>query len=149
MEDRRTDEDDDPGFDLLSGMVIVYTAMLGATILGQGLGIALDSLLGIGTIGVPIGCSVALDSLAGARIGAAKSGGSLTPRQAARIAFTYSGGLLVVSLLILAWMDVARTAAGRPSAWTPGRLALALGVFAVAAVARCGLMVALAPRSRP
>jgi hypothetical protein len=145
--DDRSDEDED--LDLLSGMVVVYAAMLGATIAGQVAGIGLSSLLGIGSIGVPVGCSVAFEAAAGARLGAAKSGGSLTPRQAWRISATYSGGLLAISVPLVIWMDAAHSASGAPSTWTPLRYGLALLVFAAATLARWGLMVLIAPRPRP
>jgi hypothetical protein len=144
MEERRSDDDE---LDVLAGLVPVYLAMLGATIGGQLLGIGLCSLLGVGSIGLPIGCSVTLEAVVGARLGAAKSGGTLTPRQAARIGFTYSGALLAVSVFLLVWMEMARTSGGGAPSWTAGRAALALVLFAAATLARWGLMVALAPRA--
>jgi hypothetical protein len=148
MVEHREPRSDDDEIELLPGMAVAYAAMFGATVAGQVLGIALDAVLGLGSIGVPLGASVALEALAGARVGAAKSGGSLTPKHALRIAVTYSAGLAFFTVPLLAWMEVAHTAGGAASSWTPSRVALGVALFAVATLARWGLMVALSPRAR-
>jgi hypothetical protein len=144
---------DDPGFDdgeiqVLSGLAVVYAAMLAATIVGQLVGITVDALLGLGSVGVPLGCSVALEAAVGARLGASRSGGALTPRQAGRICLTYSAGLLGISVPLLVWIEAAHTADGAARSWTFSRFALALALFAFATLARWGLMVVLSPRRR-
>lgn len=140
--------EDEGEIQLLSGLAPVYAAMLGATIAGQLVGIAIDALLGLRSVGIPLGCSVALEAVVGARLGAAKSGGALTPRQVRRICMTYSAGLLGLSVPMLAWIEVAHTAGGAPQAWTLPRVGLALGLFVFATLARWGLMLALSPRRK-
>ncbi len=140
--------EDEGEIQLLSGLAPVYAAMLGATVAGQLLGIGIDALLGLRSIGVPLGCSVALEAVVGARMGAARSGGALTPAQARRICMTYSAGLLGISVPMLAWIEVAHTASGAAQAWTLPRLLLALGLFAFATVARWALMVILSRRRK-
>jgi hypothetical protein len=146
MEDSHDSQQQDEDLDLLSGFVVVYAAMLAATIAGQLLGIGLDSLLGSGSIGIPVGLSVALEAVAGARLGAARSGGALTPRQAARISVTYSGALLAISVPLVVWMEAAHTANGGGRAWTPTAFGVAIALLAVATVVRWGLMVVLSRR---
>ncbi len=151
MEDRRTDDDgDEEEMDLLGGMIPVYVAMLAATIGGQIAGILLCTATGVatGSIAVPFACSTALEAAVGARLGAARSGGALTPRQAWRIGATYSVGLLAVTVPMLVWMDAAHKLGGAGSSWTAGRVALAAALFVVGTLARWGLMVLIGPRRR-
>lgn len=140
--------EDEGEIQLLSGLAPVYAAMLGATVAGQLLGIGIDALLGLGSIGVPLGCSVALEAVVGARMGAARSGGALTPAQARRICLKYSAGLLAISVPMLVWIEVAHAARGSAAAWTFPRVSLALGLFVFATLARWALMVVLSPRPR-
>ena len=148
MNDRPSRDGEEPEeTDLLSATVVLYAAMLGATIAGQVAGIALGSVLGIHSVGLPLGCSVVLESAAGALLGARKYGRPLTPAQAARISLTYSAGLLVFSIPLLGWMDASRTGSGEASTWTPAKVAAGLALFAVATLARWGLMVLLSRRS--
>jgi hypothetical protein len=149
MADPRSHGGDDPDeVDLLSPTVVLYAAMLGATIAGLIAGIAIDSVIGSRTLGVPLGCAVVFESAAGARLGAAKYRGLLTPRQAAQISLTYSAGLLVFSVPLLGWMEASRTGAGEASTWTPAKVAAGLAVFAAATLARGGLMAAFSRRPR-
>jgi hypothetical protein len=134
--------------DLLSATVVLYAAMLGATIAGQIAGVVIDSVLGTRSIGGPLGCSVLLESVAAVRLGAAKYGAPLTPRQAGRVSLTYSAGLLAISLPLLGWTELARTASGSGSTWTPGKIAAGIALFAVATVARWGLMALFSRRPR-
>lgn len=134
--------------DLLSPTVVVYAAMLGATIAGLVLGIGVGSVLGVHSVGVPLGCSVVLESAAGARLGAAKYGAPLTPRQAGRISLTYSAGLLALSIPLLGWTEASRTGAGEASTWTLAKVVAGLALFATATLARWGLMVLLSRRAR-
>jgi hypothetical protein len=143
------DDGDDEDIDLLAGRVVVYAAMLGGTIAGQLGGIAVGALLGWSSIGLPLGISVALEALAGARVGARRSGGSLTARQAGQISLKYSLGLLAISVPMVGWMAAAHRVEGRASFWTPATLAIAIALLAVATLARWGLMIVLArPRRR-
>jgi hypothetical protein len=145
MQDSRRDDDDT---DLLAGNVVVYAAMLGGTIAGQLAGIGLSMALGRTSIGIPFGIGVALEALAGARV-AVKRSGRLTPREAGRLSLTYSVGLLAVSVPMVVWMDASHRAEGRATFWTPGTLAVAVVLVAIATVARWGLMVLLTrPRGR-
>ncbi len=141
MADPRPHDGDGPGeMDLLSATVVLYAAMLGATIAGQIAGIAIDSVIGAHSIGVPLGCSVVFEAASGARLGAARSGGPLTARQAGRISATYSAGLLAISVPLLGWMEASKRASGAASMWTPGKVGAALALFFVATLARWGLM---------
>ncbi|MGH7434297.1 MAG: hypothetical protein ACRENE_01320 [Polyangiaceae bacterium] len=149
MADPRPHDGDGPEeMDLLSATVVLYAAMLGATIAGQIAGIAVESLVGAHSIGVPLGCSVVLEAAAGARLGAAKNGGPLTPRQAGRISATYSAALLAISVPLLGWMEVSRRASGGASTWTAARVGAALALLVVATLARWGLMTLLGRLSR-
>jgi hypothetical protein len=145
--DSHSDEDED--VDILPRLSAVYLAMFAATIAGQVVGVVLDMLLGLGSIGVPLGCSVVLEAAVGSRLGAAKSGGSLTPRQASRICFTYSGALLAVSVPLVVWMEIAHSANGAGRSWTLPRFGMAVALFAFATLARWALMVAVARRPGP
>ena len=144
MADPRPHDGEGPEeMELLSATVVLYAAMLGATIAGQIAGIAVDSMIGAHSIGVPVGCSVVLEAVSGARLGAARSGGPLTPRQAGRISATYSAGLLAISVPLLGWMEASRRASGAASTWTAARVGAALALFALATLARWGLMTLL------
>jgi hypothetical protein len=143
------DEGEDEGeIQILSGLAPVYAAMFGATVAGQLLGIGIDALLGLGSIGVPLGCSVAFEAVVGARMGAARSGGALTPAQARRICMKYSAGLLGILVPTLVWIETVHTVNGSARVWTLPRLLLALGLFASATLARWALMVVLSRRRR-
>jgi hypothetical protein len=149
MADPRPEDGEEPDeVDLLSPTVVVYAAMLGATVAGLIGGIAVGSVLGIRSIGIPLGCAVVFASGAGARLGAAKYGAPLTPRQAGRISLTYSGALLVFSVPLLGWMEASRTGAGEAASWTPAKVVAGLALFALASLALWGLMVLLSPRPR-
>jgi hypothetical protein len=91
---------------------------------------------------------VALEAVVGARMGAARSGGALTPAQVRRICMTYSAGLLGISVPTLVWIEAAHTASGTARAWNLPRLLLALGLFAFATLARWALMLVLSRRRR-
>jgi hypothetical protein len=147
QDSRRPDEEEDDVPDPLSGQVVVYAAMLGGTIAGQIGGVLLGALLGLGSIGVPLGISVALEALAGARVGARKLG-PLTVRALGQISLKYSLGLLAISVPMVVWMAAAHRVEGQAPFWTPGALALAVVVLAVATLVRWGLMVVLAPGPR-
>jgi hypothetical protein len=90
--------------------MIVYLAMLVATIAGQLAGITADVALGHRVLWVPLGCSVVLESIVGARFGAARVGRALTPRECVRLSGWYSIGLGVLSLPLAGW-----TLASNPS----------------------------------
>jgi hypothetical protein len=137
---------EDEELDVLSGSVVVYAAMLAATIAGQLLGIGVDALLGSGSIGIPAGLSVALEAVAGARLGAARAGGALTPRQAGRLSLTYSAGLLAISIPLVVWMEAAHSANGGGPSWTLAGSGIVIAALAVATAARWGLMVVLSRR---
>jgi hypothetical protein len=116
---------------------------------GLFLGIGLDTVAGWRTVLVPLGCSVALEAVAGARVGAVKLGGPLSPRDAGRLGATYSAGLVAVSVPLVGWIEASRTTGGGGSPWTPARFVLALLLVVVGTLARWGLMILLAPRPRP
>src|SRR5258708_34932694 len=95
-------------------MVVVYAVMPGATMLGQLLGIAAASALaGRGGVALPLAASVVLEAVAGARLGARRSGGTLTVRQAWKISATYSGALVAITVPLAVWISVAARAEGR------------------------------------
>lgn len=85
----------------------VYAAMLAATLGGQFLGMAVDALaLGRRVFWVPLAFSLVLEALAGERVGAARFGHPLTPRERAKLSLTYSIGLAGVSLLLAGWLGL-------------------------------------------
>jgi hypothetical protein len=69
---------------------VMYAAMLGATLAGQLVGIAIDVLIGSRGIWIPAGCSVVLEAVAGARMGAWRATERPTLRRVARLSATYS-----------------------------------------------------------
>ncbi len=129
-------------------MVVVYAVMLGATMLGQLLGIAAASALaGRGGVALPLAASVVLEAVAGARLGARRSGGTLTVRQAWKISATYSGALVAITVPLAVWIEVAARANGGTSSGMGPVVALAF--YAVlGTLARWGLMTRFAPRPR-
>ncbi len=145
--------DDSPADDDLfapgSLPAVVYSAMLGATIAGQFLGIGIDTLLGWHTFLVPGACSVVLEAVAGARLGARAAGHPLDATRSAQLSGMYSLALIGVTVPLAIWLGASRHAlSGDTSVWTAGRIAGALAALAVATVARWALMLVFAPRVR-
>jgi hypothetical protein len=91
--------------------VAVYAAMLGATLVGQFLGMGLDSVVfGHRVVWVPLAASVVLEALVGARFGAARVGQPLSREQRARLSIYYSGILVLFSIPLVGWIDAANRA---------------------------------------
>jgi hypothetical protein len=130
--------------------VFVYAAMLGATMGGQLVGIAIDVSAGSRGLWIPAACSVVLEAVVGARVGAARIGRALTPAESAYVSAYYSLALLAISVPLAVWTCLARArevaiAGEGLNAWW----ALALpAAFGIAALGRWGLMALLAPRPR-
>jgi hypothetical protein len=126
--------------------IAVYPAMLGGTIAGHFLGVGFDVVaLGAHSVWAPLGCSVLLEALIGARYGAARVGHPLTPSQRGRLSVYYSLALVAVSVPLAGWL--AASNASRDASVvgpTPHELAVWLGIGAVGlvvyTVARYGLM---------
>jgi hypothetical protein len=141
-----TDEDDDlfaPG----SMRVVVYAAMLAATICGQLLGIGADGLLHVHTPVLPVVCSVVLEGIAGARLGARSGGYPLDRAESARLSGVYSLALVALTVPLAFWVSLSVNApADAPPLWTATRVAGALAVLTVATVARWGIMLAFTPK---
>lgn len=128
--------------------LVVYAAMLGATVIGQLLGIVIDSALTSRNLWVPCGLSVALEAVVGARYGAIRAGKALTFARSARVSVSYSSLLFAISVPLAAWVIAARPVSTAHASWTFVDVALALAVLAAATVARTAIMVVLAPRAR-
>jgi len=93
----------------------VYAAMLGGTLVGQVLGVAVDALvLGRRVLWVPLVFSVVLEAILGARVGAARAGHRLTPRERVGISLRYSAGLLFFSIPLGLWVLASSAAPGTP-----------------------------------
>jgi hypothetical protein len=130
--------------------VVLYAAMLAATLGGQLVGIAIDLSVGSRGIWIPAACSVVLESVVGARVGAAHTGRALTMAESGQVSAYYSIGLLAISVPLVIWTYLARAreaaAVGEGlNAWWVFALPAAFGI---AALGRWALMVALAPRPR-
>jgi hypothetical protein len=128
-----------------------YPAMLGGTVAGQLVGIAIDAGVGSRTLWIPLACSVVLEALVAVRFGS-RGGLPLDPRRCARVSWTYSLVLAGVSAPLLIWMAASHAAevAGGVgySFLTLPRLLGVLVVLAAATAARAGLMIALVTRRR-
>lgn len=84
--------------------ITVYGAMFGATVGGQLFGIVLDALvLGRHLVWVPLGCSVVLEALVGARFGGKRADRRLTWGEWGQVSAYYSGCLVSLSLPLAAW----------------------------------------------
>src|SRR5579863_1306298 len=128
--------------------LVVYAAMLGATVIGQLLGIVIDTALTSRNLWLPCGLSVTLEAVVGARYGAIRAGQALTWARSARVSVSYSSLLLAISVPLAAWIIAARPASGAHPSWTLVDVAFALAALAAATVARTTMMVVFAPRGR-
>ena len=100
---------------------------------------------------IPALCSVTLEALVGARLGAARARHPLAAKDAGRISVRYSLSLLAISVPLAVWTLASRASreaaagAAHPS-WT---IAAAFVAVVVAATpVRWGLMLILGPRRR-
>jgi hypothetical protein len=125
--------------------IVVYAGMLGATVAGQLLGIAVDALVDSRVLWIPAAFSVVLEAAVGARFGAARAGKALDAARSGRVSVTYSVALLALSLPLGAWI-VASRPVSVGHAWSAASAAIALAAMAVLAAVRWGLMVVFAPR---
>jgi hypothetical protein len=128
--------------------LVVYAAMLGATVVGQLAGIMIDSAFDSRSLWVPCGLSVVLEAIVGARYGAVRAGHALTLGRSARVSATYSTLLLAISVPLALWIVASRPASTAHPAWTFLDVGVALGGLAGATVARGALMAAFSPRAR-
>jgi hypothetical protein len=125
--------------------IVVYAAMLGATVAGQLLGISVDALVGSRVFWVPAAFSVVLEAAVGARFGAARAGTALDVARSGRVSAMYSVTLLALSVPLGAWIVASRpVAAGH--AWSGASAGIALVAIALLTLVRWGLMVVFAPR---
>jgi hypothetical protein len=133
-----------------SPFAFVYAAMLAATVGGQLLGIGIDAVLGTHNLAAPAACSLLLEALAGARLGARVEGGTLEVRRAAVVSATYTLSLAGLSVPLAAWFALSGnvTAPGVAFAWTPLRAVVVLLALAAGIPARWGLMVLFGRRPR-
>jgi hypothetical protein len=143
------DEAEDEWFKEASDAIVVYAAMLGATVGGQLAGILLNVALGWHQLWVPALLSVVLEALAAARGTASRRGRPLTSPESLRLSVTYSVGLFVVTGFLGVWTLLARPTGSAPVP-LPLSPALLLPVVvlaaAVATALRWGLMIAFAPK---
>jgi hypothetical protein len=128
-----------------------YPAMLGGTVAGQLLGIAVDAAVGSRSLWIPLVFSVVLEAIVGVRYGATR-GQALDARRCSRVSWTYSLLLAGISVPLVAWI-AASHAQSVPGGMgysfvTPGHLAAALVAFVAATAGRAGLMMALVTRRR-
>jgi hypothetical protein len=130
--------------------------MLGGTIVGQFVGVALDAVvLGRHAVVVPLGCSVVLEALIGARYGASRVGHPLTPRERRRLSIRYSAALAAVSLPLVVWLAAAGASGkGLPVAQAlmphdlPLLAAVTLGALVACTAVRYVLLGLFAPAPR-
>lgn len=127
---------------------VVYPAMLGGTVAGQFLGMAIDAVaVGRHVVWIPLALSVVLEALVGARFGASRVGRPLTAEERRRVTLTYSAALVGVSLPLAVWIAASKAtgegespgaalSAGAAPLW----LAAALAGAVVYTAIRYGLM---------
>jgi hypothetical protein len=121
---------------------ILYAAMLGATLLGQFVGIAIDALLGSRGFWIPAGCSVILEAITGARVGASRARQRLTARRIVRMSATYSLVLVSLCVPLAVWSSASLPLEARGHIhWTASGVALAGAILVLATVLRAGLMI--------
>ena len=84
--------------------VAVYAAMLGGTVGGQFLGMALDAAIGRRLLWLPLVFSVLLEAVVGARFGASRVGHVLTSRERVRLSLHYSLALAGLSVPLVGWL---------------------------------------------
>jgi hypothetical protein len=136
-----------------SARLVLYAAMLGATLAGQAIGIAADAAAGMRALWVPAIASVVLEAIAGARAGAARAGRPLTASECLRVSVTYSLGFVAVTLPLAVWTIASarggQAPVGAGSAWTLGDAGRFVAAAVVATLARAGLMRAFSPARRP
>jgi hypothetical protein len=129
--------------------ITVYAAMFGATVAGQLVGMGVDAfIVGRRVVWVPLGCSVVLEALVGARSGVSRISRRLTGAEWGQVSAYYSGCLAAFSLPLAVWtLAYNRRLAGAASS---REFVLALGVIlvgvAVATVVRQALMILFASR---
>ncbi len=128
--------------------IVVYAAMLGATVAGQLGGIMIASTFASRSLWLPCALSVVLEALVGARYGAARAGQRLTATRSLRVSAVYSALLLSISVPIAMWIIETRPPSSAHPRWTFADVAVALLALAVATVVRWALMVVLTPRRR-
>lgn len=132
--------------------VVLFAAMLAATIAGQFLGIGVDALaLGRKVLWVPLAISVLLEALVAARLGAARLGQEWTSALRGRLSAYYSLGLAAVTLPLAVWIAASegRSLAPAPMAThdVMQALVIVLAAFAAATLLRWGLMSLFTRRS--
>jgi hypothetical protein len=121
---------------------VMYAAMLGATLAGQLVGIAIDVLIGSRGIWIPAGCSVVLEAVAGARMGAWRATERPTLRRVARLSATYSVVLVSLCVPLAVWSSASLPAEARAHvSWTTGHAVVAAGILALATALRAVLMI--------
>jgi Na+-driven multidrug efflux pump len=128
--------------------LVVYAAMLGATVAGQLAGIVVDSTFASRTLWIPCAFSVALEAFVGARYGASRAGQALSAARSFRVSVVYSALLLAVSVPLAMWIIASRPASSAHPSWTITDALFALAALALATLARSALMVVLSPRRR-
>ena len=121
---------------------VLYVAMLGATLAGQLVGIAIDALIGSRGFWIPAGCSVVLEAITGARMSASRERQRPTPRKVARLSATYSLVLVSLCVPLAVWSSASLPLEARAHVtWTAGHVVVAGGVLALATALRAGLMM--------
>ncbi|HXN30602.1 MAG TPA: hypothetical protein VN894_02025 [Polyangiaceae bacterium] len=129
--------------------VTVYAAMFGAFVAGQLLGMSVDALvLGRRVVWVPLGCSVVLEALVGARFGASRIGHRVRWGEWGQVSAYYSGCLVALTLPLAAWTVAynRRLAAAGSSREVAMALAVVLAAVVGATVLRHALMALFASR---
>ena len=126
---------------------VVYAALLGATTAGQLVGIGLDASIGSRGFWLPVLCSVVLEAVVGARMGAARAGGPLSSADSARVSVYYSAALVGLTVPLVVWVGLSRGPRPVPLAAPSAAVAFGwLAILVVATVLRWVLMVVLRPR---
>lgn len=120
--------------------VRIYGAMFGGTMLGQLIGIAIDVLIERRIVALPLGLSMLLAGLFGARA----AGRPLERAERWHVAIVYTLALSAVTLLLALW---ARASAGF-FAVSPTFPLVAIGAMALCAMVCFASLTLFAPRRR-
>jgi hypothetical protein len=135
--------------------IAVYPAMLAGTMAGHFLGVGFDVLvLRDHSMWAPLGCSVLLEAVIGARYGAARVGHPLTSGQRGRLSIYYSLALTAVSLPLAGWLKASSLSRDQVSGVSVSShdlvwVAIALVGLVVYTAVRYGLMAVFSPASSP
>jgi hypothetical protein len=128
--------------------IAIYGALFGATVGGQFLGIATDALVGRRSLWVPLGCSVLLEGIVGARFTLSRVERTLTVGDWGRLSTYYSLAFAMFSLPLALWTAASRSPQAPFGSNSPGPLlGAALGILIAYTLLRWGLLTLFGRRT--